>query len=224
MARSSLAAALLRAIQPIRGIPQRARLSHKACRWHTQRIIFPAATDNATPTAGDPGENPPPGVTAMKLFDYRLYHYQSYCLQRSGLFAVSPSLLLSVYQKRRGISIHCHSERSAHRSLSFRAKRSVVEKSCRHPMLRRQKISPLASLGRNDRRRNLGRNDKRRNTASLCSVRHTARHSSTRLCIVFLCCVFRSAERMNMVAIAQSVEHLIVVQKVARSSRVSHPQ
>lgn len=26
-----------------------------------------------------------------------------------------------------------------------------------------------------------------------------------------------------MVAIAQSVEHLIVVQKVARSSRVSHP-
>lgn len=27
-----------------------------------------------------------------------------------------------------------------------------------------------------------------------------------------------------MVAIAQLVEHLIVVQKVARSSRVSHPQ
>lgn len=41
-------------------------------------------------------------------------------------------------------------------------------------------------------------------------------------CIVFICCVMLS-RHVNMVAIAQLVEHLIVVQKVARSSRVSHP-
>lgn len=38
--------------------------------------------------------------------------------------------------------------------------------------------------------------------------------------IPLLCDSIRFA---HMVAIAQSVEHLIVVQKVARSSRVSHP-
>lgn len=42
-------------------------------------------------------------------------------------------------------------------------------------------------------------------------------------CIVFICCVMLS-RHVNMVAIAQLVEHLIVVQKVARSSRVSHPR
>ncbi len=41
-------------------------------------------------------------------------------------------------------------------------------------------------------------------------------------CIVFICCVMLS-RHVYMVAIAQLVEHLIVVQKVARSSRVSHP-
>lgn len=41
-------------------------------------------------------------------------------------------------------------------------------------------------------------------------------------CIVFICCVMLS-RHVHMVAIAQLVEHLIVVQKVARSSRVSHP-
>lgn len=48
---------------------------------------------------------------------------------------------------------------------------------------------------------------------------HTlARHS----CIVFTCCPVPNGTAA-MVAIAQLVEHLIVVQKVARSSRVSHP-
>lgn len=41
-------------------------------------------------------------------------------------------------------------------------------------------------------------------------------------CIVFICCPVLH-RIVAMVAIAQLVEHLIVVQKVARSSRVSHP-
>ncbi len=145
MARSSLAAALLRAIQPIRRIPQRARLSHKACRWHTQETILPAATDNATPTASDPRGETSPGVTAMKLLTIASNHYQSYCSQRSGLFAVSPSLLsFSISKTARHFHslsfraertpAHCHFERCLPRSLSFRAKgalATVVEKSCR---------------------------------------------------------------------------------------------
>ena len=42
-------------------------------------------------------------------------------------------------------------------------------------------------------------------------------------CIVSSVALIRDAGRFTMVAIAQSVEHLIVVQEVARSSRVSHP-
>ena len=42
-------------------------------------------------------------------------------------------------------------------------------------------------------------------------------------CIVITRCAKRFAVHMNMVDIAQLVEHLIVVQKVARSSRVIHP-
>ena len=42
-------------------------------------------------------------------------------------------------------------------------------------------------------------------------------------CIVSSVALIRIAGRFTMVAIAQSVEHLIVVQEVARSSRVSHP-
>ena len=41
--------------------------------------------------------------------------------------------------------------------------------------------------------------------------------------IPLLCDSVFSIRFAHMVAIAQSVEHLIVVQKVARSSRVSHP-
>lgn len=42
-------------------------------------------------------------------------------------------------------------------------------------------------------------------------------------CIVSSVALIRIAGRFTMVAIAQLVEHLIVVQEVARSSRVSHP-
>ena len=42
-------------------------------------------------------------------------------------------------------------------------------------------------------------------------------------CIVSSVALIRDTGRFTMVAIAQSVEHLIVVQEVARSSRVSHP-
>ena len=51
------------------------------------------------------------------------------------------------------------------------------------------------------------------------------KRSSLISCIVFHCCAKPRISRIphHMVDIAQPVEHLIVVQKVARSSRVIHP-
>lgn len=60
----------------------------------------------------------------------------------------------------------------------------------------------------------------------MCS--ETARHAEVASrwisCIVFTCCAVPvRRDMLHMVDIAQLVEHLIVVQKVARSSRVIHP-
>ena len=55
---------------------------------------------------------------------------------------------------------------------------------------------------------------------------HTGTHIFHRIVYsIHLLCWFSAlrAESNTMVAIAQLVEHLIVVQKVARSSRVGHP-
>lgn len=53
-------------------------------------------------------------------------------------------------------------------------------------------------------------------------TRHADVRDLEKVCIVSICCLPVLLET-NMVAIAQLVEHLIVVQKVARSSRVGHP-
>ena len=47
MARPSLTVALLRVMQSSSGISQPARLSHKACRWHTRIISIRICQDNA---------------------------------------------------------------------------------------------------------------------------------------------------------------------------------